>query len=384
MNAERLPEPILIQRPVDLHKLAERLCREGILAVDTESNSLFAYQEQVCLIQFSTPEMDYLVDPLALEDLSPLGEVFSAEGTEKVFHAAEYDLICLSRDFGFEFANLFDTMVAARILGRKAVGLGSLLEAEFKVHLEKRYQRANWGQRPLPPHLLNYARLDTHYLIALRERLYAELERRDLLPLAEEDFGRLSAIHNQKHDNENKDDKLPDVWRIRGARDLHPRQAAVLKALCDYRDQTARGQDRPLFKVLSDQTLVEVARNEPSNLDELSGLEGMNKRQLRRYGAGLLQAVRQGHENGPLYPPHNPRPDESFLERLDALREWRKYTARKRGVPSDVVLPRDLMIALAERAPDGMEELEEVLSDVPWRVEHFGQAILYLLSDGRI
>jgi ribonuclease D len=129
MNAERLPEPILIQRPVDLHKLAERLCREGILAVDTESNSLFAYQEQVCLIQFSTPEMDYLVDPLALEDLSPLGEVFSAEGTEKVFHAAEYDLICLSRDFGFEFANLFDTMVAARILGRKAVGLGSLLEA---------------------------------------------------------------------------------------------------------------------------------------------------------------------------------------------------------------------------------------------------------------
>jgi ribonuclease D len=384
MNGERLPDPILIQSPVDLLKLAERLRGVTTLAVDTESNSLYAYQEQVCLIQFSTEEMDYLVDPLALEDLSPLGEVFSQEGIEKVFHAAEYDLICLRRDFGFEFANLFDTMVAARILGRKAVGLGSLLEAEFKVHLEKRYQRANWGQRPLPPHLLSYARTDTHYLIALRDRLYAELERRDLLSLAEEDFNRLSAIHNQKPENGDGDDKAPDVWRIRGAHDLHPHQAAVLKALCEYRDQTARAQDRPLFKVLSDQTLLEVAKNEPSNLDELSRLEGMHKRQVQRYGAGLLRAVRRGQESGPLYPPYNPRPDENFLERLEALREWRKYTARKRGVPSDVVLPRDLMIALAEQAPEGMDELEHVLSEVPWRVEHFGQDILYLISDGRI
>jgi ribonuclease D len=384
MNATNLPDPILIKNSIDLRRLAERLREEKILAVDTESNSLYAYREQVCLIQFSTLAVDYLVDPLALKDLSPLSPVFSDEGIEKVFHAAEYDLICLGRDFGFEFANLFDTMAAARILGRKEVGLGALLEAEFKVHLEKRYQRANWGQRPLPPHLLNYARLDTHFLIALRERLCTELGRRDLLALAAEDFKRLSTTHNHKQENGGSYDRSPDPWRIRGAHDLQPYQAAVLQELCNYRDQVARSQDRPLFKVLSDQTLLETARRTPGSLDELSRLEGMNKRQVQRYGSGLLRAVQRGLGSEPIYPPRNPRPNENFIERLEALRDWRKRAARRMEVSSDVVLPRDLMIALAERAPGEMGELQDVLCDVPWRLEHFGQDILYVLTDGRI
>ena len=151
--------------------MARDLLSQAQVAVDTESNSLFAYREQVCLVQFSTAEKDYLLDSLALQDLRCLEPLFSSPAIEKVFHAAEYDLICLRRDFGFTFANLFDTMVAARILGRDGVGLGAMLEAEFGLHLDKRYQRANWGERPLKPALLAYARLDSHYLVALRQRL---------------------------------------------------------------------------------------------------------------------------------------------------------------------------------------------------------------------
>ncbi len=119
--------PVLITRPGPLKDLAADLSRQSLVAVDTESNSLHAYREQVCLIQFSTEETDYLVDPLALDDLSSLGPIFANPDIEKIFHAAEYDLICLKRDFGFQFANLFDTMVAASILGkaRNRIGLRS-------------------------------------------------------------------------------------------------------------------------------------------------------------------------------------------------------------------------------------------------------------------
>src|SRR5690606_29531 len=131
---------------------------------DTESNSLYAYRERVCLIQLSTRSRDYILDPLIIVDMSPLAPLLADPGVEKVFHAAEYDLICLHRDYGFIVNNLFDTMVAARICGYKAIGLGSLLSEFLGVELDKRHQRDDWGERPLPPDSLRYAQMDTHYL----------------------------------------------------------------------------------------------------------------------------------------------------------------------------------------------------------------------------
>src|SRR5512133_1809833 len=133
MDLSALKPPMWVNREPAFRQMVEKLAGFPSLSVDTESNSLHAYQEQVCLIQFSTADVDYLVDPLALPDLSLLGPILANPQIEKIFHAAEYDLICLRRDFNFQFANIFDTMVAARVLGRPAVGLGSLLEAEFGI-----------------------------------------------------------------------------------------------------------------------------------------------------------------------------------------------------------------------------------------------------------
>lgn len=395
---------VLITQADDLRSMVQALERESILAVDTESNSLHAYHERVCLIQFSTAQADYLVDPLALEDLSALSPLFCNPEIEKVFHAAEYDLLCLRRDFGMEVANLFDTMIAGRILGRNEIGLGSMLEAELGVTLNKRYQRANWGQRPLPEHLIDYARLDTHYLIPLRNRLQAELSERGLLSLAQEDF-RMAAckIANNKpagnyvtknqpaanalagngvYQNGLADgvEKPVDCWRISGAYDLSAQQAAVLTELCRYRDEIARKLDRPLFKVFNDQTLLAIASELPGKLDELHKLPGMSPNQVRRHGRQLLRAVQKGLQAPPVYPVRQPRPDERFTERLEALRAWRKNLAAEIGVGSDVILPRDLMISLAEKGPHTPDELAGAMEAAPWRLEHFGEQILEAIN----
>ena len=351
--------------------MIEQLQQEPIIAVDTESNSLYAYREQVCLVQFSIPNKDYLVDPFAVPDMTELGPIFVDPAIEKVFHAAEYDVICLKRDFGFAFNNIFDTMAAARILGRKAVGLGTLLEREFSVELDKHYQRANWGQRPLPAKMLAYARLDTHYLITLRNLLKKELQEKNLYDLAKEDFDRLRSVNGH-----NGEEQAPSWWRVRRSNELTPQQAAILQELCQYRERMARTMDRPVFKVINDQTLFEIARQAPKDLQALGRIRGMNEQQVRRHGARLLEAVQRGLNDPPLYPPKTQRPNDHVLQRLDRLRRWRKTTAQSLGVDSDIILPRDLMYTVAEEGPRTSEELDNLLEEVPWRREHFGEQIL--------
>lgn len=356
--------------------MAEQLQRFSQIAVDTESNSLYAYQEQVCLIQFSSPEQDYLVDSLALKDLSLLRPIFANPAIEKIFHAAEYDLICLRRDFDIRPVNLFDTMQAARILGRPAVGLGAVLEAEFGITLDKRYQRANWGQRPLPVAMLNYARLDSHYLIALRERLAAALVEAGRWELAEEDFRRISEVSLPAEDGHGP------CWKVNGSRDLTPQQTAVLKELCLYRDAQARRSNLPPFKVLSNDMLLEVAQSCPESHIDLLHVQALPVKLRDRHGGELLAAVRRGLRAEPIFRSTSPRPSDEYLNRLDRLREWRKNTARALGVESDVVLPRETLETIAENCPRNAQELEKIMALLPYRFQHYANDILKLLQRG--
>jgi ribonuclease D len=372
MPTPELSQPIT--KPGGLKRLVNILANQPILAVDTESNSLFAYKEQVCLIQFSTPDADYLLDPLSFNDLAELAPVFADQNIQKTFHAAEYDLLCLKRDYHFKFTNLFDTMLAARILGRKDVGLGSILETEFNIQVDKRHQRANWGQRPLPGYLLDYARQDTHFLIALQAILKQQLADRGLLPLAQEDFRRLCQVE-PNHDN-----GKVDCWRINGIHKLSPQQAAVLQELCKYRDDVARQRNRPLFKVISDNTLYAIASSLPKNLDELQKLPGMTTHQMDRHGKALLEAVQRGLQAKPIRPPRNVRPESQLLARLEALKKWRKQKALELQVESDIILPRDLLHQLAAKNPQEKQTLWECLAEIPWRRERYGEEILLVLK----
>lgn len=373
MPSEKLPPPIWIAKPNGLQQLANELGRWERIAVDTESNSLHAFQEQLCLIQFSTPQTDYLVDPLGFEDLAPLKPIFDNPGIEMVFHAAEYDLICLKRDFGITVTNLFDTMQAARILGYQRVGLDSILKEKLGIKLDKKYQKADWGERPLSREMLNYARMDTHHLLALRDSLQTELLTRERWELAQEEFVRLA------HGNGNGKTEIPSWQRVKGAQKFSDRQLTILQQLCAWRENQAKQMDRPPFKVIDDKRLVAITQMVPESNKDLETL-GMTNRQIHLYGDEILQAVGRGKLTSTVSRPHNLRPNQSFLDRLNVLSEWRKKTGLKTGVESDIILPKNWMHQIAEKNPKNLKELAPLMPDSPWRLSQFGEEILKVIT----
>ena len=367
--------PILVDTPEALARTVARLLAEPAVAVDTESNSFYVYHEQVCLIQFSISGQDFLVDSLALPDLSPLAPLFADPAIEKVFHAAEYDVMCLKRDFGFQFVNLFDTMIAARILGWKRYGLGSILEERFGVRQDKRLQRANWGQRPLSPAQLRYATLDTHYLLPLRDILRAGLRACRREREAREAFAALPALEWNKREFD------PDsFWSIKGARDLPPAGRAVLRELYIYRDEQARARNIPPFKVLSNAVLIHLSERRPATIRELRQVKGISQVIVERYGHGLLDAIRRGRNAPPpRLPEYPPRPQNAVLERYEALRRWRKRRAEARGVEPDVLISNETLFELAKRAPQDLEALAELDLLGPWKLETYAAELLAVL-----
>ena len=372
-----LAPPILISDDDSLAQLVQELSGHPIIAVDTESNSFHAYRERVCLIQFSTPAADFIVDPIKVKELRPLADVFANPAQQKVFHAAEGDIIGLRRDYQFEFKNLFDTMSAARSLGWPQVGLAAILDLHFGVTMNKKHQRADWGRRPLTPEQLDYARLDTHYLLALRD-----LQRQALIdaghwPEAEEEFERIASL---RPDTEPASPPEPSFWRVKGARDLGPGQAAILQELFAYREEQARRIDRPLFMVMSDATLMELARRAPRRSEDLPAIPGMAADQIRRHGPAVLRGIEQGLRAPALRPPHVEREPDDVRERYDRLHTWRKERARARGVESDVILPRRALLDLARRRPRTEDDLTRITDFGPWRRETYGKEILALLS----
>ena len=379
MSAAPLPPPVLVADEDGLARLVRALAAHPVVSVDTESNSLHAYRERVCLLQFSTPDADFIVDPIALVDLAPLGPFFANPEQEKVFHAAEYDLICLRRDYRFEFANIFDTMSAARTLGWPQVGLAAILETHFGVTMNKKHQRADWKRRPLTMEQLDYARLDTHFLVALRDRQREALTASGRLAEAFEEFERLARLRPEA---EGERAEPAAFWRVKGARDLPPQQAGVLQALFAYREQQAERRDCPPFKVMGEATLLELARRAPRRAEDMHAVMGMTPDQVRRHAHGVLQAVREGLQAPPPPPPQPESESDEVRDRYDRLHAWRKNKAKARGVESDVILPRSVLWELARRPPRNHDELAQVPDLGPWRRATYGDEVLAVLRRG--
>jgi ribonuclease D len=388
-DTRSLPAPIWIDNAASFRAMLVHLRGEPILAVDTESNSLYVYQEQVCLIQISVPGSDYLVDPLALDDISGLGPLLADPKTLKVFHGAEYDLIVLHRDFGFEVSNLFDTMWASRILGWPAHGLGALLESRFGVLLNKKYQRANWGLRPLPHAQLDYARMDTHYLLPLHQIQAEELEATGRWPQARHRFRKMLVARTEP-----KGFDPEGFWRLSGIRDLDDVGRGVLREVYLYRNQRARAENRPPFKVLGNKVMVTISDQRPDTREKLLKINGVSSRILGRYGKGLLRAIRRGEqkpiawEERPRFnnnSPHkaNGRPSAACQSRFEALRAWRNKTADSRGVEPDIVMTNHTLWAVAHRNPCQPKDLSQNGLLAPWQVEDFGTDILAILANQR-
>ena len=374
MTIDMLPPPVWVDEQRSLKQMIAKLSAQSRIAVDTESNSLHAYRERVCLIQFSTPDTDFLVDPFSINDLSLLAPFFANPAIEKIFHAAEYDLICLRRDFGFKFARLFDTMQAARILGYPFVGLDNILAEKFDVKIDKRHQKADWGARPLTPQQIDYARQDTHYLFQLRDLLEGQLREKGRWELAQEDFAIAANMEVPK-------ERLigSSLRRFAARKDITPRELTILYELCQARDQIAERLDRPAFKVISDDTLLFIARKVPEDQTALAEV-GLSSKQVRLWSNMILAALRRGVEAPLVKREQVQRPSDAMLKRLDKLKTWRKNIAKEMSVESDIILPKPYLNLLAENPPKNLHELESVMSNSPWRFSRYGTQILGLLG----
>ena len=285
--ADRARPPVLVQDVPGLARLLDALRHEPRVALDTESNSFHVYRERVCLLQLSSREQDWVVDPLAV-DVRPLGALLS-DGRETILHGADYDVRCLRREYGWRLPRLFDTMIAARRLGRTGLGLSALVEARFGVKLSKANQRSDWGRRPLSPDQLAYAALDTHYLLPIADELRVELHQQGLADQTLAEFQRIAAVEPKERvfDEEG--------WRrLKGARELDPPGRAVLRALWIAREARASEADRPPFKVLAEATMVELARRRPATPEEVARVPGVTPQVLRRLGDAIQEALAAG------------------------------------------------------------------------------------------
>ena len=374
-----------IENASDLDALAHDLLSEPVLAVDTEADSFYHYFDKVCLVQIGTKDRTFLVDPLAMggsAELAPLGPVFASEKVRKVFHAAEYDLYVLKRDCHFRFANLFDTMISAQLLGYPAIGLAALCERHFDVKLPKDEQRSDWSHRPLRESQLTYAAADVTYLLQLADRMEKELREAGRIRWAQEEFETL----RQREWPEREFDRL-GYLRIKGARPLDPTALSVLRELYLMRDRRARQLDRPPFKVLGNRTLLEIAQSQPTSAAALGRMKGVTELILRRFGRDVLAAVARGRKkkHGPI-PKGNGtgsrrRMDRTTERRLAVLKRWRTQRSRELGLDPGVLCPNSALETIAWHDPRTREELVEAGDFKGWFVREFGAEVTRALAE---
>lgn len=293
----------LVQTREELGSAIRHLRFASECAVDMESNSLYSYQERVCLIQVSTSSRNYIFDPIMYSDMSAFGEITANSRIRKYLHGADYDIGSMKRDFGYEFRNIFDTMVAARMLGMPEIGLAALVKHFVGVGLDKKFRKSNWARRPIPPSHFVYLVKDTEYLIEVGHNLGEMLDEVGMMEKARREFRELS---NRKPIA--RVSATSSMWKVKGVRKLERNQLPVFYKLYQWREREARERNLPPFKVMSPKTLLDIAKLPKHNRTTILGVAGVTDLVYQRYGRAILRAAKEGKSFSPKrVPPPPPR-----------------------------------------------------------------------------
>ena len=368
--------PDYVASQPELTALLGRLRREPVLAMDTEAASFHRYHDRIYLIQVSTRTETAIIDPLAVPDLAELGSLLGDAAIEVVFHDADYDLRLFERQYGFHAARIFDTRVAAELLNEPGLSLAALLERYLGVHVDKRFQRADWSARPLSPEMLAYAASDTSHLVALRDILADKLVAAGRMEWALEEFDAMTDVRWAPDDG-----REPGWLRIKGARALSPRKLAILLALYAWREEVADRTDRAEFRILGNEAMLAIAENPPETIEALGAIKGVGRESVERRGPTILAAVRKAEKIPDQDLPRLERPPrrarepevEARLARLKAARA--AFTARLALEPG-VICPNAVLDAIARRVPTTLDQLREIPGLRRWQVETFGEELL--------
>ena len=348
------------------------------IALDTEGASFHRFVDRVYLMQLSTRTATAIVDPLLAGDLTALKPLVESPDTEIVFHDADYDLRLLRQDYGWATRRIFDTRVAAQLLGYKAFGLAALLELHFGIGLDKKFQRADWSLRPLSEGMLQYASQDTMYLLSLRDILHDELVAKGRLSWAAEEFSRLEQTQWAPEDSSQS------FLKVKGARDLNRRELAILRELVPWRDGVAKELDRATFRVVSNDVLLEICRTQPATRQALGVIKGMPRGILDQRGdvvlAGVARAMALDDASLPKFP-KAPRweKDPEFDDRAARLRAVRDDVATSLALDPGVLCSREKLEAIARRMPTSVDELYETPDLRRWQADLLASGVLRAL-----
>ncbi len=353
--------------------------REKTVAVDLEADSMYHFKEKVCLIQIASKCGSIVIDPLHIEDLSPLKPLFLSNDIKKIFHGSDYDVRSLYRDFDIEINNLFDTEIACRFLGIRETGLEAVLNKLFNVCLNKKYQKKDWSKRPLPGEMMEYAAKDVIHLAPLGKILEEELEKKGRLLWVSEECEILS---NKRPVAANG---KPLYLKFKGAGRLIPRNLAVLEALLRFRMNVAKQKDKPLFKVLGNDSLMKIAMARPLTLKRLQATKALSRKQISVYGKALVSVVNKAMEmpekDLPVYPRKKaPALSPLVPKRVKALKRWRDARAEKLEIDPALLCNKTLISTIATKNPLNAECLETIKEMKNWQKTEFGRDIIEVLK----
>jgi ribonuclease D len=356
--------------------------KSPILALDTEGASFHRFIDRIYLLQLSTREHHAIIDPLPIASPALLGDIVQDPKVEIVFHDADYDLRLLRQDYGWQIRNVFDTRIAAQLLGIKAFGLAALLERSFGLKLDKKHQRADWSMRPLTADMLDYAAQDTMHLLGLRDILHDELKAKERLTWAKEEFLRLEQIGWAAEDPSNA------FLKVKGARDLTRRELAIFKELVIWRDATALKLDRATFRVVSNEVLFDAARVAPTSKDVLGKIKGMPRGILERAGDDVLAAIARGQDVPEADLPRFPKSarwdrDPDFDVKVGALKAVRDEAAARLDLDPGVLCSRDRMEQVARLLPAEVAVIEQIPEFRKWQIGVLGEGFVKALAPYR-
>jgi ribonuclease D len=366
---------LYLDTPDEVDRFLSEISRANELALDTEGASFHRFLDRIYLLQLSTRERSAIIDPLPIGSPKRLGDLLQDKSVEVVFHDADYDLRLLHQDYGWHVTNIFDTRIAAQLLGIKSFGLAALLQQYFDVKLDKKHQRADWSMRPLTQDMLEYAAQDTRYLLQLKDHMQAELERRGRLHWAGEEFARLEGTRWEAEES------MEGFLRLKGARDLSRRELAVLREIANWRDTVAAKLDRATFRVMGNEVLFELARRAPRNVTELGTIKGMPKGMLERAGADIIAAILRGMEAPEAELPKFPRgqrwsKDRDFDERVARLKSVRDAAATRLELDPGVLCSRERLETVARSEAHTVQDLAAVPDLRRWQIEVMGEELI--------
>ena len=368
-----------IESDEELKSVCDDLLNERIISVDLEADSMHCFKEKICLIQIATDKQAFLIDPFKIKKIPPFIKVLENNDVIKVFHGADFDIRSLDRDYKARVNNLFDTEIACRFLGIKERGLAALLKKNFDLDVDKKFQKVDWAMRPLMQEMIEYSVGDVAHLTKLYDIIHKKLVANGRFSWAREEFEIQTRVRYESNHT------LPLYKKFKGAGKMDNRSLAVLENLLQVRLGIAQKKDQPLFKIISNRSLITMAQQKPVTIDHMLRIRAISQKQAGMYGNlcidAIVKAMAVEHKDLPSYPKiRRPKKNPMVQERIERLKKMREKTSSSIGIEPGFLLNNALIGFIAFENPKNLKDLLRIENVRNWQVEAIGENILSTLG----